>query len=182
MGHQNLSKKSKFLALVLRHNPSAAGIILDENGWANVDDLMVGANNKNVFIDNDVLDEIVRTDNKQRYSYNEDKTKIRANQGHSINVNVELEQKIPPIVLYHGTANRFVNSIMQNGLKPQNRQYVHLSIDMETAEKVGSRHGKPAILQMDTKIMSDAGVSFYLSKNKVWLTKCVDPKYLTRIQ
>ncbi len=126
----------------------------------------------------DILEEIVRTDNKQRYSFNEDKTLIRANQGHSIPVDVELEEKQPPQYLYHGTAERFLDSIMSDGLKPMSRLYVHLSQDKETAVKVGKRHGSPVVLKIKAEEMWKDGIKFYLSQNGVWLTKYVDNKYI----
>lgn len=129
-----------------------------------------------------MLEEIVRTDNKQRYRFNEDKTLIRANQGHSITVDVELEEQEPPEFLYHGTAERFLKSIMEEGLKPMSRLYVHLSKDQETAEKVGKRHGKPVVLKVHSGQMNRDGCSFYLSENSVWLTKRVDVKYIERIK
>lgn len=173
-----IDKLSVFISLVLRHKPEAAGIQLDEHGWANVDELIDGINNTGRKINMDILEEIVRTDNKCRYSFNEDKTLIRANQGHSISVDVELEEKQPPEYLYHGTADRFLDSIMTEGLKPMNRLYVHLSKNEETAMKVGKRHGKPVVLQIKSEEMWNDGVKFYLSQNGVWLTKYVDVKYI----
>ncbi len=173
-----LDKFSVFISLVLRHKPDTAGIQLDEHGWANVDELIEGINNTGRKIDMDILEEIVMTDNKQRYSFNEDKTLIRANQGHSIPVDVELEEKQPPQYLYHGTADRFLVFIMIEGLKPMSRLYVHLSKDQETAMKVGKRHGKPVVLRIKAEEMWKDGVKFYLSQNGVWLTKYVDKKYI----
>lgn len=173
-----LDKLSVFISLVLRHQPDAAGIKLDEHGWANVDELIEGISDTGRTIDMDVLEEIVRTDNKQRYSFNEDKTLIRANQGHSIPVDVELEEKQPPQYLYHGTADRFLESIMTEGLKPMSRLYVHLSKDEETAVKVGKRHGKPVVLKIKANEMWKDGIKFYLSQNGVWLTKYVAQKYI----
>lgn len=173
-----LDKLSVFISLVLRHKPDAVGIQLDEHGWANVDELINGINNTGKNINMDILEEIVRTDNKQRYSFNDDKTLIRANQGHSIPVDVELEEKQPPKYLYHGTANRFLDSIMTDGLKPMTRLYVHLSKDEETAMKVGKRHGKPIILKIKSEEMYNDGIKFYLSQNSIWLTKYVDKKYI----
>ena len=173
-------KLSVFISLVLRHNPDAAGITLDEHGWADVEDLLAGINATGRRIDRVALEEIVRTDNKQRYSFNEDKTLIRANQGHSIPADVELKEQEPPEFLYHGTADRFLESIMSQGLKPMSRLYVHLSRDAETAYKVGQRHGKPVILKVHTGQMSRDGFQFYLSENGVWLTGKVDAKYLER--
>lgn len=178
-----MSKKNKndrlsvFLSLVLRHKPDAAGISVDEHGWADVDELLEGMNHTGRVIDFSTLKEIVRTDEKGRYSFNEDKTLIRANQGHSIPVDVELEEQIPPDVLFHGTAVRFLNSIEQQGIKSMSRLYVHLSKDIETAVKVGKRHGKPVVLYIDAKKMREDGEKFYLSANKVWLTEYVAPKY-----
>lgn len=176
-----IDKLSVFISLVLRHKPDAAGITLDEHGWANVDELINGINNTGRKIDMTMLEEIVRTDNKQRYSFNEDKTLIRANQGHSIPVDVELKEQEPPELLYHGTADRFVKSIMTEGLKPMSRLYVHLSKDIETAKKVGKRHGNPVILKVYSGQMGRDGVKFYLSENGVWLTKKVDVEYLGKM-
>ncbi len=171
-------KLSVFISLVLRHNPDAAHITLDEHGWADVEELLVGINATNRKIDRKILEEIVATDKKQRYSFNEDGTLIRANQGHSIPVDVELEEQKPPEFLYHGTAARFLHVIYEEGLKPMSRLYVHLSKDRDTALKVGKRHGTPAILRVSSGEMYQDGYRFYLSKNGVWLTKKVDAKYL----
>ena len=173
-----LDKLSKFISLVLRHKPDAAGISLDEHGWANVDELIEGINNTGRKIDMDLLEEIVRTDNKQRYSFNENKTLIRANQGHSILVDVELEEQQPPHYLYHGTAEQFLGPIMAEGLKPMSRIYVHLSKNEEIALEVGKRHGKPVILRINSEEMYHNGIKFYFSQNGVWLTKYVDKKYI----
>jgi len=177
-----LDKLSVFIGLVLRHKPDAAGIQLDEHGWANVDELIDGIKNTGRQIDMGMLEEIVRTDNKRRYSFNEDKTLIRANQGHSIPVDVELEEKQPPQYLYHGTADRFLDSIMVEGLKPMSRLYVHLSNDEETAVKVGKRHGKPVMLKIKAEEMWKDGIKFYLSQNSVWLTRYIDKKYIEIVQ
>ena len=171
---------SKFISLILRHKPEAIGISLDEHGWANVDELISGIA-KTHKMDMDILEEIVRTDEKQRYSFNEDKTLIRANQGHSIPVDVELEEKEPPEELWHGTGEKYVSSIDQQGLIPKIRLYVHLSADTETARKVGSRHGKPVIYTIDCRKMTEDGYRFFLSANGVWLTKSVPPEYLQKI-
>lgn len=171
-------KLSVFVSLILRHKPDAAGIQLDEHGWANVDELIEGINNTGRKIDKEILYEIVKTDNKKRYSFNENKTLIRANQGHSIPVDVELQEQQPPQFLFHGTADRFLDSIMTEGLKSMSRLYVHLSKDKETAVKVGKRHGNPIVLKIRAKEMFDDGIKFYLSQNGVWLTKNVDNKYI----
>ena len=171
---------SKYISLILRHKPETIGISLDEHGWANVEELIAGIAKNNEF-NMDILEEIVRTDEKQRYSFNEDKTLIRANQGHSIAVDVELEEQVPPKILWHGTGEKYVSSIDNEGLIPKSRLYVHLSKDEETAVKVGSRHGKPVIYHVLAKQMYDDGYKFYLSVNGVWLTKEVPVKYLKKI-
>ena len=177
----SMKETSKFICLILRHKPSAIGITLDEHGWANVEELINGIS-KTQAIDMAILEEIVASDEKGRYSFNEDKTLIRANQGHSIPVDVELEQKEPPSVLWHGTGQKYVESIDQTGLIPKSRLYVHLSADYDTAVKVGSRHGKPVVYEVDTKAMIEDGIAFYLSVNGVWLTKEVPVKYLKKAE
>ena len=147
------NKLSVFISLVLRHNPDAANITLDEHGWANVEELISGINSTGRKIDMRELERIVATDNKGRYSFNEDKTMIRANQGHSVPVDVELKETIPPEILYHGTATRFVESIMSEGLKSMSCLYVHLSSDYKTAINVGKRHGNPYVFGINVKKM-----------------------------
>jgi putative RNA 2'-phosphotransferase len=178
MANQKYDQTSKFISLILRHKPETIGINLDEHGWANVDELIKGISKTQKF-DRDMLEEIVRTDNKQRYSFNEDKTLIRANQGHSIPVDVELEEKEPPEILYHGTGEKYVSSINEQGLLPKSRLYVHLSSNEKTANKVGQRHGKPVIYLVKSGEMYKDGYKFYLSINRVWLTKEVPVKYLS---
>ena len=176
-----LKETSKFISLILRHRPEAAGITLDEHGWADVQELIRGINSAGRHhLDEKLLELIVRTDEKQRYSFNEDHTLIRANQGHSIPVDVELEKKTPPAVLYHGTGEKYTFSIDEQGLIPKSRLYVHLSSDPETAKKVGSRHGRPVIYTVDCAAMTADGYEFCLSANKVWLTKNVPAKYLRK--
>ena len=174
MGNQEISK---FIALILRHKPDAAGITLDEHGWAKVDELIAGIN-KTIPFTREQLEDIVKTDNKQRYSFNEDHSLIRANQGHSIPVDVELKQETPPNPLFHGTGEKYVSSILQQGLIPKSRLYVHLSQDTATAEMVAKRHGKPVIFIVDTVSMVKDGYLFFLSANHVWLTKKVPAQYL----
>lgn len=175
----SLESTSKFIALILRHKPDAIGIGLDEHGWANVDELIAGINKQQPFTMQD-LEEIVATDNKQRYSFNEDKTLIRANQGHSIPVDVELEKAEPPEFLWHGTGQKYERSIDEIGLIPKSRLYVHLSGDAETAGKVGSRHGKLVLYKVKSGEMVKDGYKFYRSVNGVWLTKEVPAKYLVK--
>lgn len=177
----NLTNLSRYLSLILRHKPEVIGITLDEHGWANVNDLIAGIAKNNPGFNIDILEEIVRTDNKQRYSFNPDKTLIRANQGHSIPVDVELPETEPPELLFHGTGEKYVSSILQQGLIPKSRLYVHLSKDIDTATKVGKRHGKEVIFQVATGQMYRDGYKFYLSVNGVWLTKEVPVKYLQQL-
>ena len=175
----NTKSTSKFISLILRHRPEVIGITLDEHGWANVQELIDGINaSGGHHLDEKLLEEIVRSDEKQRYAFNEDHTLIRANQGHSLSVDVDLEEKTPPPQLYHGTGEKYVSSINAQGLLPKGRLYVHLSSDIDTAKKVGSRHGKPVIYRVDCAWMAADGFVFYLSANGVWLTKTVPPKYL----
>lgn len=179
---RRMRNTSKFISLILRHNPQVIGISLDEHGWADVKELIDGINRtEGHSLNMDTLDEIVRTDEKQRYSFNEDHSLIRANQGHSIPVDVELEEKIPPDILWHGTGQKYVSSIDVRGLIPKSRLYVHLSSDMETARKVGSRHGRPVIYQVDCRKMAGDGYRFFLSANHVWLTKEVPVEYLKKL-
>ena len=180
---KQLKVTSKFISLILRHRPEVIGISLDEHGWADVRELIEGIDHKEGHsLDEETLEEIVRTDEKQRYSFNEDHTLIQANQGHSIPVDVELEERIPPDILWHGTGEKYVTSIDDNGLIPKSRLYVHLSSDVETAKKVGSRHGKPVIYRVDCRKMAEDGFLFYLSANKVWLTKAVPAVYLSKME
>ena len=177
---RRLERLSKFISMILRHKPQVIGITLDEHGWADVDELIKGINEtgEEVKFSKDTLEIIVKTDKKQRYSFSQDKNLIRANQGHSIPVDVELEKKEPPKVLYHGTGSRFVKSIQEQGLLPMERLYVHLSTNVETATNVGKRHGTPVIFKVNTEQMQKDGYDFFQSVNGVWLTKEIPAKYL----
>lgn len=170
---------SKFISYILRHNPSAVGIELDAHGWADVNALIEGVCKTGRFLNMQMLEEIVKNDNKQRFSFNDDRTKIRANQGHSIEVDVEMKVCPPPDILYHGTAEKYIESIRENGILKGNRNYVHLSKDKETAIKVGARHGKAIVLKIDTRQMYADGYIFLLSANGVWQTEQVPIKYVT---
>lgn len=172
----------RFISLILRHHPETVGIQLDAHGWANVDELLHGINVSGRKIDMKMLERIVQNNNKKRYSFNEDKTKIRANQGHSIKVDVEMQEIIPPNELYHGTADRFMDSIKEKGILKMSRQYVHLSLDVETAVMVGKRHGKPIILVVDTKNMLEDGYTFWLSDNGVWQSEDIPWKYVKEVR
>ncbi len=171
-------KLSKYLCLILRHKPETIGIELDKHGWADVSKLLENLNKAGKNVSFGKLKEVVETDNKNRFSFNETCEKIRANQGHSIKIDLEYLAQQPPEFLYHGTAEKFVNSILKNGLKKQNRHHVHLSTDTETAVKVGQRHGKPFVLKVFSGKMFGDGHTFYLSDNGVWLTDEVPQKYL----
>ena len=171
-----LITKGKELAFLLRHDKEAFDNgLIDQNGWRNVSELV---SDKGYSVD--LIEEIVVTNNKKRYEFNEEHTKIRARQGHSINVDVGLTEAEPPKVLYHGTSSDVLDSIMGEGIKKGTRLYVHLSKDKETATNVGSRHGTPYVLEIDSEQMYKDGVKFYLSNNGVWLTEFVDAKYIKK--
>lgn len=176
----NLTKTSKYIAYILRHRPDAAGITLDEHGWADVAALIEGVNRTHP-LTMETLEQIVAEDGKQRYAFDETKTRIRANQGHSVQVDVELQPAQPPETLWHGTADRFTESIDREGLRPGNRLYVHLSAGVEVARTVGVRHGRLAMYEVLAGDMHRDGHPFFLSANGVWLTKHVPPQYLRRV-
>lgn len=173
MTNKEQNNLSRYIALILRHRPDVIGITLDEHGWASVSDLLSG-----IEITMEMLEKIVEEDSKQRYSFNQDKTLIRANQGHSVKVDVELKECIPPDILYHGTGIKYCSSINKQGLIPKSRLYVHLSKDIETATNVGNRHGEPFVYKVKAKNMYNDGYKFFLSQNGVWLTKEVPVCYL----
>ena len=170
-------KLGRFLSLVLRHNPGAAGVELDEHGWADVAELLNGVRRTGRQIDMETLERIVRENNKQRYAFNENRTKIRANQGHSLQVDVGLKEVNPPRYLYHGTAASFLSAIQAEGIRKMARQYVHLSGDYQTAVSVGRRHGTPIVLRINAGTMAENGARFYRSENGVWLCEYVPPEY-----
>lgn len=176
----NLIKDSKFLALVLRHNPGKIGITLDAAGWVPVDTLLAALRAHGRALTRDQLDRIVAENDKKRYEYDESGVRIRASQGHSVTVDLGYAPAEPPATLYHGTATSTVEAIFREGLKPGRRHHVHLSADPETATRVGARHGKPAVLMVDAARMRADGHLFYRSTNGVWLTEHVAPVYLTR--
>jgi putative RNA 2'-phosphotransferase len=173
-------KISKFLSYVLRHHPEIIDLNLDENGWADVDELIKKSTDNSTGFTFEELDEIVQTNAKKRFAFNEDKSRIRASQGHSIEINLALIPQRPPDFLYHGTAEANISSILEKGIEKRNRQHVHLSSDKETAVNVGMRHGKPIILTIRTKEMFEDGIEFYLSENGVWLTDFVNSKYISK--
>ena len=175
MGNQkNLTKISKYMSLILRHKPDVIGLALDPHGWADVGKLIRGIQGKYPEFNR----EIVESDEKQRYSFDRYGMRIRANQGHSVHVDVEMEEKEPPEVLYHGTGRKSVSSILEKGLIPGSRLFVHLSKDPETARKVGKRHGEPVIFIVHAGQMAGDGYVFRLSQNGVWQIPRVPVKYL----
>lgn len=178
MNKKKIKTTSKFLSLILRHKPETIGLKLDENGWVDIDELI--EKSKKTKLTKELLDEVVEQNDKKRFIV--ENGKIRANQGHSIEIDLELKAVTPPDVLYHGTATKFLISIMKIGLNKQKRQHVHLSKDIETARTVGMRHGKVVILEVDAKRMFEEGYLFYLSVNGVWLTAVVPVEFLQEIE
>ena len=179
---QRATRISKYLSLVLRHDPTVAGITLDAEGWVDVEELLAGAARNGFSFTRAELEEIVRTSDKQRFALSGDAQRIRANQGHSVSVDLGLHPETPPEVLYHGTVERFVSSILSDGLDKRARQHVHLSPDIATATRVGSRRGRPIILKIAAAHMHSAGFRFFRSANGVWLTDQVPPQYISRIE
>lgn len=178
---RNMVTISKFLSKHLRHDPEALGLTLQPGGWVSVDELLAGCQRHQFPISYDELIECVETSDKQRFSFDDTGDRIRANQGHSVAVDLQLEQQQPPHILFHGTVERFMPSILAEGLKKGKRHHVHLSPDVATARKVGSRRGKPVILQVNAGAMHERGLAFFLSVNGVWLTERVPPDFLTRM-
>jgi putative RNA 2'-phosphotransferase len=175
---KQLQHISKLLSLVLRHQPEHIGLTLNEDGWASVTVLIEKINAAGNTIDFTLLQKVVDENDKKRFTFNEDKTMIRASQGHSIEVELDLKKITPPEYLYHGTVAKYLAAIRSEGLKKMSRQHVHLSKDKETAIKVGSRRGKPIILTINAGSMHEAGLPFYLSANEVWLTDEVPVQYI----
>lgn len=173
-----LARISKFLSLVLRHRPEVIGLRLDERGWVDVDELLRCASEHGRPLSRDTLDAVVATNDEQRFAFSDDRTRIRASQGHSLAVDLALEAREPPEVLFHGTATRFLAAILAQGLTARSRQHVHLSRDVETATQVGARHGQPVVLRVAAGAMFRAGALFFLSANGVWLTNRVAPEHL----
>ena len=175
---RNLVRISKFLSLILRHKPETIELSLDERGWARVDELLSRANDAGVSMDRVLLRQVVEGNDKKRFSFSEDGLKIRANYGHSIPIDLDLEAVEPPEFLYHGTAIRFIVSIKMKGIVPQERTHVHLSPDEVTAMEVGQRHGKPIVLIIRANRMHEDGFKLYHSESGLWLTEKVPPEYI----
>ena len=174
----NLIRISKTLSLVLRHQPETIGLTLDKQGWADVVMLIEKMNNGGFELNKGLLQQVIDTNNKSRFTYNDDKTKIRANQGHSIDVDLGYTAAVPPEFLFHGTGEKFIANIMHKGLLKINRHQVHLSSSKDTALKVGQRKGKPVILKIDALKMHHLGFTFFISPNNVWLTDHVPASYI----
>jgi putative RNA 2'-phosphotransferase len=170
---------SKFMSYVLRHAPQSIGLDLDANGWASLDDLIDRANAAGTPLTRDSVLAIVAQSDKKRFTLSEDGRRIRAAQGHSVAVDLNLAPAVPPAILFHGTADRFLEAILREGLDPRDRQHVHLSADAVTAVTVGARHGKPVVLRVDAGAMHAAGLAFWRADNGVWLTGRVPSSYLS---
>jgi putative RNA 2'-phosphotransferase len=168
---------SKFLAKHLRHDPQSLGLTLQPGGWVDIYDLIDGAKKKYVYLTRDLIEEVVAKNDKKRFSL-DDFDRIRANQGHSVEVDLQLTPTMPPDLLYHGTIEKYIPAITAEGLKKMKRHHVHLSKDHATAIRVGSRRGKPIILKIDAKQMAADGLEFFVSENGVWLTDHVPPRYI----
>ena len=175
-------KISKLMSYILRQHPEEFQIELTSQGWCQTEDLLKAIQSKKISISFEDMAEVVETNDKKRLAFNDDKTQIRASQGHSISIDLGYEPVTPPDVLYHGTATRFLDSIQEKGLKKGNRHHVHLSKDMETATKVGVRHGKLALLTVDAKAMHAKGFQFFCSENGVWLTDAVPVAFINELQ
>lgn len=179
MNEKDKKKISKFLSLILRHQPEYIDLSLTKKGWADVEELIEKSMIKNIYFSKQELQEIVDTNDKKRFAFNEDLSQIRANQGHSVKtIDLELQAIKPPKILYHGTVEKFIDSIKNQGLQKSSRQHVHLSNEIETANKVGSRRGKPIILRVLSQEMYEEGFSFFQSENGVWLTDHVPNKFI----
>ena len=173
-----MKELSKFLSLILRHKPEIVGLVLDKNGYVFVSDLVSAVCKVGKPLNREMLEHIVETNDKKRFAFNEDGTKIRASQGHSIGIDLGLNPMEPPCKLYHGTTKRFVSKIMEEGIVSKSRDFVHLSDNVETATSVGRRHGEPVVLEIDSESMFCEGYDFYISENKVWLVKFVPTQFV----
>lgn len=170
---------SKFLSYILRHEPESIGLILDSEGWANIHELVQLTNTSGNNFTLEQIHSIVENDKKGRFSISNDRQFIRAVQGHSLKtIDLKLEEIIPPTGLFHGTAQRFIDKISNEGLLPKERQYVHLTEDYDTAIKTGMRYGKPVVLNIDSRKMQENGYKFYQAENNVWLTSTVPSDYI----
>lgn len=178
MNEKSLVKISKYLSKHLRHQPERLGLRLETGGWANVEDLLAVCRRNNFPMTRDELTEVVARNDKRRFSFDETGTKIRAVQGHSVEIDLQLKPSAPPDVLFHGTNEKSVSVILRHGLRKMARHHVHLSTDEKTARSVGARRGKPAIFAVDAAAMIKEGYEFFVSANGVWLVETVPPKFL----
>lgn len=178
MDNRRMVAVSKFLSRHLRHAPEDLGLTLEAGGWVRVEDLLAACARARFQVSRDELRYVVEHNDKKRFSFDETGERIRANQGHSTEVDLRLELRTPPDVLYHGTATHVVDTLLKDGIQRMSRHHVHLSTSVETATAVGKRHGKPVILRVDAAAMHRAGIHFYCSENGVWLTDEVPPQYL----
>lgn len=169
---------SKFLSLVLRHNPDLIDIVPDKNGWVDVNELLEKLKRQRLYVTSDELKNLVESNNKQRFAFSLDGKKIRANQGHSIEVDLGYQKKNPPNILFHGTAKKNLESIFTSGIYKMDRHHVHLSQDIYTARQVGERHGVSTILKIKSIEMAKNGFDFFLTENKVWLTDFVPVQFI----
>lgn len=181
MNDRERTRTSKLLSRILRHDPQLAGLTLGEGGWVPVDALLRGLRGLGVTLTLPELREVVERNDKQRFALDETEEHIRANQGHSVEVDLQLEAATPPEVLYHGTSTAALPSILRQGLLRMSRHHVHLSATFETALRVGGRHGKPVVLVVDTRAMHAEGHTFFVSENGVWLVDAVPPRFLQRL-
>ena len=183
MDSKHINEASKFLSYVLRHKPHSIGLELDSDGWAEIDQLIIGSANEGRNINREMILAILTSSEKKRFAISSDGQHIRALQGHSSeNVSIRLPAETPPTILYHGTATRFLKSIQQQGLISGSRHHVHLTKDKSTALAVGQRYGKPVILIIDSLKMHQDGLAFYLAENGIWLTTHVPPQYIMQEQ
>ena len=178
MNIKDMRRTSKFLSLVLRHKPEVIGIVLDEAGWTSVDDLLAKCQAHHP-VTMSTLQTLVKTNDKKRFEFSVDGTMIRASQGHSVDVTLGYETLRPPDILYHGTASKNLESILEHGLQKKQRHHVHLSDDVKVARSVGMRYGKPVVLEILSGTMANCGIKFYRSTNGVWLTESVAPEYIS---
>ncbi|RQO32275.1 RNA 2'-phosphotransferase [Taibaiella sp. KBW10] len=180
MNDKHKKSVSKYLSYLLRHHPETIGLELDENGWVAVAELMQKNTHAFLQFTMEDLEDIVATNEKKRFAFNEDHTRIRASQGHSISIDIGLQAQDPPEYLYHGTGSKSVSAIREQGIEKRSRHHVHLSVDRATALAVGSRHGSPEVLTICAQKMQEDGVVFYLSENGVWLTDYVAIQYILK--
>lgn len=177
----DLVRFSKTLSYWLRHRPDEAGLTLDTAGWTSVDDVLGALGRAGLPADIDALLRVVEENDKQRFELSPDLQRIRARQGHSVEIELDLAPVTPPTLLYHGTVDRFLDAIMAEGLRKMRRHHVHLSSTLETAQRVGARRGRAIVLEIDAATMSADGAIFFVTENGVWLTESVAPRYLRRL-